>query len=46
MLVLKINAAAMEQVSERVQLRYYRVFCENLIYRLSMTTAKLSATRS
>ena len=45
-LVLKINAAAMEQVSERVQLRYYRVFCENLIYRLSMTTAKLSATRS
>ncbi len=45
-LVLKINAAAMEQVSERVQLRYYRVFCENLIYRLSMTTAKLSASRS
>lgn len=44
-LALKINAAAMDQVSDQVQLRYYRVFCENLIYRLSITSAKLSAAQ-
>ncbi|MGJ8668349.1 MAG: protein kinase domain-containing protein [Oceanococcus sp.] len=44
-LALKINAAAMDQVSDEVQLRYYRVFCENLIYRLSITSAKLSASQ-
>ncbi len=42
-LALKINAAAMEQVSEGCQLQYYKVFCETLIYRLSVTSAKLSA---
>lgn len=44
-LALKINAAGLDQVSEQVQLRYYRVFCENLIYRLSMTSARLSASK-
>ena len=44
-LALKINAAGLDQVSEQVQLRYYRVFCENLIYRLSITSAKLSAAQ-
>ena len=44
-LVLKINANAMDEVSDDVQLRYYRVFCESLIYRLSITSAKLSATQ-
>ncbi len=42
-LVLKINAIAMETVSESCQLRYYKVFCETLIYRLSITSAKFSA---
>lgn len=42
-LALKINAMAIDNVSESCQLRYYRVFCETLIYRLSVTSAKLSA---
>ena len=45
-LALKVNAVAMEQVSESCQLRYYKVFCETLIYRLSMTSAKLSAQKT
>lgn len=44
-LALKVNAVSMEQVSQACQLRYYKVFCETLIYRLSMTSAKLSAQR-
>ena len=42
-LALKISATAMEQVSDGCQLQYYKVFCETLIYRLSVTSAKLSA---
>jgi serine/threonine-protein kinase len=41
--VLKVNATQMQRVSKECQLRYYRVFTENLIYRLSYTTAKLAA---
>lgn len=41
---LKVNAALMDQVSQECQLRFYKVFTETLIYRLSTTSAKLSAT--
>jgi serine/threonine-protein kinase len=41
--VLKVNATQMQRVSKECQLRYYKVFTENLIYRLSLTTAKLAA---
>ena len=40
---LKVNASLMDQVSQECQLRFYKVFTETLIYRLSTTTAKLSA---
>jgi serine/threonine-protein kinase len=43
-LVLKINATEMQQVSQDCQLRYYKVFTENLIYRLAITSAQLAAT--
>ncbi|HEX4872260.1 MAG TPA: serine/threonine-protein kinase [Nevskiaceae bacterium] len=43
LLALKVNARLMEQVSRDVQLRFYKVFTQTLIYRLSMTSAKLSA---
>jgi serine/threonine-protein kinase len=39
-LVLKVNAALLEQMSEDVQLRYYKIFCENLIIRLTLTTER------
>jgi serine/threonine protein kinase len=42
-LALKVNATLMEQVSQECQLRFYKVFTETLIYRLSMTSAKLSS---
>lgn len=42
-LALKINATLMEQVSRDCQLRFYKVFTETLIYRLSLTSARLSA---
>jgi len=42
-LVLKVNATLMESVSEQCQLRYYKAFTETLIYRLSLTSARLSA---
>lgn len=40
---LKVNASLMDQVSQECQLRFYKVFTETLIYRLSTTSAKLSA---
>ncbi len=43
MLVLKVNATLMDTVSPQCQLRFYKVFTETLIYRLSITSAKLSA---
>lgn len=42
-LALKINATLLESVSRDCQLRFYKVFTETLIYRLSLTSAKLSA---
>jgi eukaryotic-like serine/threonine-protein kinase len=42
-LALKVNATLMEKVSRDCQLRFYKVFTETLIYRLSVTSAKLSA---
>lgn len=42
-LALKVSASQMERVSKDCQLRYYKVFCETLIYRLSVTSAKLSS---
>jgi serine/threonine protein kinase len=42
-LALKISATLMDQLSMECQLKFYRVFTEILIYRLSVTSAKLSA---
>ncbi len=42
-LVLKVNAMLMETVSKDCQLRYYKAFNETLIYRLALTSARLSA---
>jgi hypothetical protein len=42
-LALKINASLMDQLSQDCQLKFYKVFTETLIYRLSVTSAKLSA---
>lgn len=42
-LVLKVNAILMETVSKECQLRYYKAFNETLIYRLALTSARLSA---
>ncbi len=42
-LVLKVNATLMDQLSQDCQLRFYKVFTETLIYRLTVTSAKLSA---
>ena len=39
-MVIKVNAALLEQMSSDVQLRYYQIFCENLILRLTLTTEK------
>lgn len=45
-LVLKVSASLMEQVSKECQLRYYKAFNETLIYRLAVTSARLSAISS
>jgi eukaryotic-like serine/threonine-protein kinase len=42
-MVLKVNAALLEQMSEQCQLHYYKVFTENLILRLTLTTEKAAA---
>ena len=42
-LALKINATLMDKVSKDCQLQFYKVFTETLIYRLTVTSAKLSA---
>ncbi|HEX4895330.1 MAG TPA: serine/threonine-protein kinase [Solimonas sp.] len=39
-IALKVNAALLERMSEECQLRYYKIFTENLILRLSLTTEK------
>ncbi len=42
-LALKINSTLLDQLSTECQLKFYKVFTEILIYRLSVTSAKLSA---
>jgi serine/threonine protein kinase len=42
-LALKINSSLLDQLSQECQLKFYKVFTETLIYRLSITSAKLSA---
>jgi serine/threonine-protein kinase len=42
-LVLKVNAMLMDAVSKDCQLRYYKAFNETLIYRLALTSARLSS---
>lgn len=42
-MVLKVNSSLMESVSPECQLCYYKAFTETLIYRLSLTSARLSA---
>lgn len=42
-LALKINSTLIDQLSTESQLKFYKVFTDLLIYRLSMTSAKLSA---
>jgi serine/threonine-protein kinase len=42
-MALKVNATLMEKVSRECQLRFYKVFAETLIYRLSLTSARLSS---
>jgi len=46
MLVLKVNALLMDQVAMETQLHYYKAFVETLVYRLSVTSARLSALRA
>jgi serine/threonine protein kinase len=42
-LALKVNSTLMDKVSRDCQLHFYKVFTQTLIYRLSVTSAKLSA---
>ncbi|WP_051362180.1 serine/threonine-protein kinase [Solimonas soli] len=42
-LALKVNATLLDDMSRDCQLRFYKVFAETLIYRLSVTSARLSA---
>lgn len=42
-LALKINAGLLDRISRDGQLRFYKVMTEMLIYRLSVTSARLSA---
>jgi eukaryotic-like serine/threonine-protein kinase len=42
-MALKVNATLMDKLSQDCQLKFYKVFTETLIYRLAMTSAKLSA---
>jgi len=41
--VLKVNASLLETMSTDTQLHFYKVFTDTLIYRLAITSAKLSA---
>lgn len=44
-LLLKVNGTLMQKLSKDCQLRYYKVFTETLVYRLSVTSAELSALK-
>ncbi|MBL6751791.1 MAG: protein kinase [Nevskia sp.] len=45
-LALRVNASLLEQVTRDCQLRFYKTFTNTLIYRLSLTSAKLQAART
>ncbi len=45
LLVMKLSSLSIESLSERTQLNYYKTFNETLLYRLSMTNARLSAAK-
>lgn len=45
-LVLKINSISIDAMSTEAQLNYYKAFNETLIYRLLMTSARLSAAEA
>jgi serine/threonine-protein kinase len=40
-LALKVSGTRLEQRTEGCQLRFYKTFLESMIYRLSMTSAKI-----
>ncbi|MDI9347296.1 MAG: serine/threonine-protein kinase [Methylacidiphilales bacterium] len=44
-LILKIDTQIITNFPIEAQLNYYKVFCENLAYRLSITTSKLASKR-
>ena len=44
-LALRVSATLLDQVSTDCQLRFYKIFTQTLIYRLSLTNAKLSAAK-
>ncbi|HWY25575.1 MAG TPA: serine/threonine-protein kinase [Nevskia sp.] len=44
-LTLRVSATLLDQVSSDCQLRFYKIFTQTLIYRLSLTNAKLSAAK-
>lgn len=43
MMLLKVNSLMMDQIPSDTQLLYYKAFVETLVYRLSITSARLSA---
>ena len=45
-LALRVSSTLLDQVSNECQLRFYKIFTQTLIYRLSLTNAKLNAARS
>jgi len=44
-LALRVSSTLLDQVSADCQLRFYKIFTQTLIYRLSLTNAKLSAAK-
>jgi serine/threonine-protein kinase len=45
-LALRVSSTLLDQVSNECQLRFYKIFTQTLIYRLSLTNAKLNAAKS
>jgi serine/threonine-protein kinase len=44
-LALRVSSTLLDQVGADCQLRFYKIFTQTLIYRLSLTNAKLSAAK-
>ena len=45
-LALRVSSTLLDQVSTDCQLRFYKIFTQTLIYRLSLTNAKLMAAKT